>query len=273
MNYHVLDRDKKIIIFWTPKCGCTTISNFVLEYRKLPLGTKKNSKIGFKCLLKKERIHKFRKWKKIIVVRNPYHRIVSCFVNKFVMYGRTRPKRPVFQRSIIEKYPEMFYSGKNYVGITFNEFIKLFEKEYQNDHHWNLQNKFGNIIKYDHIIHLENINEELKACLENLGITNIPPIGRFNVSIERSDDDIKESSSKNDDPNTKNGNIKQNMHIISKMEENFVNLSDTKSTLIKDYIVNIEYLSVNNFLTKENMEIIYKIYRPDFELGNYSYYL
>lgn len=93
MDYHILKKHK-VIFFWTPKCGVTSLIEMIMHLED----GKDHSNTGRDDKTHKDYWGNFRKWqwdgslenedfsqyKKIFCVRNTYHRVVSCFLDKYV---------------------------------------------------------------------------------------------------------------------------------------------------------------------------------------------
>lgn len=78
--YKYINTEHKFIIFWSPKCACTSIQTLVAEYVS---GDSNFYKIISKI---DDRIPDFQENYLIIVVsRDPFNRLVSGFLNKYVL--------------------------------------------------------------------------------------------------------------------------------------------------------------------------------------------
>jgi len=88
--YYLVDKKNKIIFGWSPKCGCSFVKNL---FYFLTNNVKANEKIHgphSKQLLPKNH----NEYKIIIIVRNPYERIVSGFLEKYKKTGKFYPNWP-----------------------------------------------------------------------------------------------------------------------------------------------------------------------------------
>ena len=182
----------------------------------------------------------FSDFRKIIVVRNPYTRIVSCYVNIFVQNHSTNILRDTFEslepylRENLER--ETFFIDSKYVGISFNEFLDFVSRKLDLNDHWNVQNKITSF-KYDKVVHMENLDAELSSAFDDLGINNNYTMVKHNVTSYNND------------------------YVP-------MNMSDMKSI---DIIANCsDNVHIANFINDDNREKIYKIYYDDFVLGDYS---
>lgn len=215
----------KALIAWTPKCACTSLYLLVKSIHNIDC-----PRYDYKIytLLNDSNIESYKNHKKIIVMRNPYHRIVSCFINKFLVH----PISGILNNNKLESFAKDLLG--NHANLTFNEFLHLLKTEHTKDTHWNLQHRYENIT-YDYIVHIENLEFELKTACRNVGIY-IKQIPHENKTMTMTNTTYKDLS-----------NIKNNI-------------------LVQNHLNNI---SINNFLTPQNKEVIYKIYEKDFILGNY----
>jgi len=132
--------DDKKIIFWSYKSGCTFIrENYYNHYVQLNY-TKNYIKIltlfnRFKKIDK----NKLLTYKKIYICRNPYSRIVSCFIDKYIKgYFTSWLKLNI---KIINFFN--YFQNKNYIKFNFEEFINLVYDKI-------VLNKF-NFVEFDHI--------------------------------------------------------------------------------------------------------------------------
>jgi len=236
MNAYILNNNT--LIFWTPKCACTSLYNITQQVRNI-----KCARYGKEIYRKidSKNIGSFDIYKKIFLMRNPYDRIVSAYINKFVYhpdngYLDEFGKLENFAQDLLKKSPTLYLSNGQYVGISFNEFIELVSKHYDMSDHWNKQKKINNI-NFDYIIHVENLQSELKRTFNELKI----PIG-FNI------------------PHNNKSNYGMNYGDVD--------LSNIKSLdIINNHMMS---LNKNNLLNENNKNYLYKIYKDDFELGGYS---
>lgn len=161
--FFLVNEEYGFLIGWSAKCGCSLIkrwfahvSNLEVENSKIHeyfgYGNKHYSKIkwGFS--------DKYNDYKKYIVIRNPYSRLVSGYINKYV----------------IEKaYP---INGWN----NFLDFVTILENDLKfkliNKHHFTAQTSEAYVHAekrnwcWDKIIDLSSIDFELKAIENDLNL-------------------------------------------------------------------------------------------------------
>ena len=83
--FPLYDDENKKIFFWFFKCGCTYIRNiYYNNYLKLNYKKDTIDIISFLNRYKKIDEQKLLEYKKIFICRNPYSRIVSCFIDKYI---------------------------------------------------------------------------------------------------------------------------------------------------------------------------------------------
>jgi len=154
----------KIIIFWSYKCGCTfiktlfynTILNkkYSINYIKL---------ISFMSTFYFLNLNKIQMYKKILICRNPYSRIVSCFIDKYI---NGRFTKYMNYNIFLNKINNIFFRNKKNINFTFENFINiLYEITQHNFSYYILEKKhimlqFDKNIKIDKIYKLENFDEK-----------------------------------------------------------------------------------------------------------------
>lgn len=110
----------------------------------------------------------------IAFARNPYERIVSGFINKFVVDGDIW----LDNNSKLEKVFQRFCNENGH--LSFSVFIKLLERCDVNkaflNHHFSTQVPPVLMEKryFQHLIKLENVSEELPVVANKLGIPDLP---------------------------------------------------------------------------------------------------
>tara|TARA_B100000963_G_scaffold358555_1_gene383463 strand:- start:6359 stop:7060 length:702 start_codon:yes stop_codon:yes gene_type:complete len=91
MRYLVID-NAQLIIFWSAKCGCTTLQTILSIYFNIDPQkygcVHKNKDLTKKFNRKNDnKINIYKKYDIVMLVRNPYERIVSGFLNKYVNHS------------------------------------------------------------------------------------------------------------------------------------------------------------------------------------------
>jgi hypothetical protein len=85
----IIIEEKKLIIFWSPKCGCSTLKTIIAEYYNINDKAKYknihiNEEMKRKINYKKHCINKYKDYNIVMLIRNPYERLISGFLNKYV---------------------------------------------------------------------------------------------------------------------------------------------------------------------------------------------
>jgi predicted O-methyltransferase YrrM len=163
-----------------PKCACTTIKTILLEFEGLPVDEnewKRHDKtknrfpgLGHLSLAQQEDVYQGRTDTfKFVIVRDPYTRMASAYLDKIKMVGKKRA--PYWTDLIRDAAAEQEVAVSD--EITFEEFVRVVsaQKVESMDSHWRPQyfeGRFG-YIKYDYIGHLEMLPLDLTYILERIG--------------------------------------------------------------------------------------------------------
>lgn len=84
----IIIHDKKLIIFWSPKCGCSSLKTILAIYFNIHDPVKYshihlNEDLDI-LIDKKDDNLKYENYDLVFLIRNPYDRLVSGFMNKYV---------------------------------------------------------------------------------------------------------------------------------------------------------------------------------------------
>lgn len=221
----------KICIFFSGKCGNTTLRKWYLNFRyNINTNNLKEIRVKTDRLIKHFFSDKYNKgfckdYINVIIVRNPYDRVVSMFMDKFI-----------YPPGNIQK----FFSTED---ITFNIFLKFLKKEqetyfYKCNNHFIPQSLSREKIKFDYIIKLESFQDDMLNFINN--------------EIDRN---------YKYDFTTKAGNFKSIYNDTN--NEDHSNLCLTKLRTMNS-------INKKSFLNSKNKEIIYNLYKNDFLLFNYG---
>jgi len=176
MGYHpLINHEYKFIIFWNAKCGCSTLKDhflYITYGTPSPHPIDEVNKIGGAMLRecpKSELYTKYADYVKIIVVRNPWKRLVSYYTSKIC-------------HIVKENYgpsDEHSYYRLNKIKVGTPSFKELILKlnqldKYRFEHHLELQTENIEDIDFNYIINISQINNDLKKVFRELNIRNIP---------------------------------------------------------------------------------------------------
>lgn len=161
-NNALVNHKYKFVLFWNGKCACTTLKKFFVKSINDTNGFNIKEKDLHLYIMKyyleneinkKEILNSF---KKIIVVRNPFSRLVSFYTNKFIINN---------QPIIIDKR-EPPINPKKY---SFNELISLLIKIPFSclEHHLIPQSWQKDNLKFNYVIKMENMKKEMESFLKN----------------------------------------------------------------------------------------------------------
>lgn len=241
----------KLVVFWSPKCGCTSVVNWFytnllglpdLRLPKQRIFLRKYQKSYESAIL----LCKEKKYKSVAFVRNPISRSASAYINKFLY----RRKKPILDFKNLELFSKSFYNKylkyrkiktSEYIGISFREYLEFIlnckETNKILDYHFDTQTTSEFIIP-DFYVRLENFSKDLSYVNKEFGLSDyIPP-------VLNSTNDI----------------------MVNTLDEN----------LMLDNMKSVELLSLNKLVKKRNilseysLELINQIYEVDFLNLNYK---
>ena len=181
---YIIIHSKKLIIFWSPKCGSSTLKLILAIYFKVYNTKYKHIHLNKELSVKfdkrdKNKIHIYKKYDIVMLVRNPYKRLVSGFLNKYVnnQHLKNPPNCNCFYDfcRILQKNPKK---------IERHHF-----KKQTSGKGWNFYNELQRPnIKY--ILNTSKVNDIIKI----LGL-NIPEIKRnYNKKVIEKDEEMKKTN-------------------------------------------------------------------------------
>jgi hypothetical protein len=179
--------EKQLLVFYAFKSGNTSLASWVysvIQPRREPKGITIKSKrdylllpnnavpLSLACDLKLN--HGF---KTVIVVRNPYSRAVSAYVNKFVLDG----KRWIQAADKYETFVKRFVGSRFTSGISFREFLTELRQRQQPDSSIRVNPHFDAQLPlvcrtpnfFDDILRLEHIGVEFPQFLLKYGFPQV----------------------------------------------------------------------------------------------------
>ncbi len=177
-------------------------------------------------------------WFKFAIVRNPYDRLVSAFVDKFCMEGLKTPKSQKILMAINSK------DNKGDLQITFSQFVEYLGIQNIDtvDAHWRKQSYILDGIKLDKIIDVKEIATALPELEKQFFIKT-----NFDFNIRR-----------------------QSNHYDEKKDERVSFAGDMPNTeLIQRHAETNTFPKRSKFYNDELKRKVRKIYADDFKLYPY----
>lgn len=178
-------------------------------------------------------------WFKFAVVRNPYDRLVSAFVDKFCREGLDTPKSQKILMAINST------ENKGNLQITFSQFVEYLETQNIDtvDRHWRRQSYVMDGIELDRIIDLKEIATALPELEKQFRIKT-----NFDFDIRR-----------------------QSNNYDQKKDEGVSFAGDMANTeLMRQHVETNTFPKKSTFYNDELKRKVRKIYEDDFKLYPYS---
>ena len=182
MQFIIIDT-KKIIIFWSPKCGCTTLKTILAIFFNIENNKNKDIHLNEELSVKidkkdKNKMDIYKNYDIVMLIRNPYERLVSGFLNKYAFGTYKNP------------------SNCN----CFYDFCSILQKDPKkiNKHHFEKQTKgkgwdFYNELqrpKIKYILNTSDVNDIRKI----LGL-NIPEIKEnYNKKVIENNEEMEKTN-------------------------------------------------------------------------------
>ena len=110
---------------------------------------------------------------KFTIVRNPWDRLTSAYLNKFVKPVDIEQSSSPGKQVVEEYYRDRGLAVDYVTGITFKQFIEylMSRENTEIDGHWQPQSMFINNNQFDYIGRIETLDTDFKAIAEHLGVT------------------------------------------------------------------------------------------------------
>ena len=186
LKFITVDDKNKIIYCSIPKVSSTTWKRVLADLRGLDKNIEKiHSKNLWRWLYQyseKERSKRIKTYFKFIFVREPLHRLLSAYKDKFMRRGTGCSR--VARQQIVKAYrPQDYTPNYSDINITFAEFIQYFSYDVPRDRHWRQYQKLCHpcVINYDFIGHfiIETLEDDAPLLLKMAEIddrVSFPPI-------------------------------------------------------------------------------------------------
>ena len=164
----------KFIMGWSAKCGCSSVKHWYLDVHgvdKSQLGMPVYKAIGYAntqyTRLDWNKSGLYQDYRKYAVVRNPYSRVVSGFVNKYIIENRL----PNYGWNTFNEFLQMLAQDVEFKKVDTHHFAPQFSEAYSSFERSGFQ--------FDLVIKLENLAEGLKLVSAHHGLRE-KPIGEEN---------------------------------------------------------------------------------------------
>lgn len=181
----LISRRHRLIYSPIGKVACTTIKQWLLaveghtvepsnEFHEHVRKLQKQQQLGVTPRLLKDRgyLH-------FMFVREPFERLVSAYVDKFVYANPLRDKAP--GSDIVETLASYMQRDPS-ERVSFREFVNFLATtpDETHDGHWRAQAWFANRQRLDYVGTVRNIERDLEYLREIAGIDVAPPVGHLN---------------------------------------------------------------------------------------------
>ena len=194
LNFMIVDDENKIIYCTIPKVSSTTWKRVLVNLRGLDKNIQNLHRMDqFQRLYQyteEERLQRIKTYFKFLFVREPLHRLLSAYKDKFLRKDRSCSKRA--RKQIVKAYRPQDYKPNgdyNDINITFAEFIQYFSNDTPRNEHWQQYEQLCHpcVINYDFIGNLETLDEDASLLLKMAGIDDhvtFPPSHKSTDSDE-----------------------------------------------------------------------------------------
>ena len=192
LNFIIVDDKNKIIYCTIPKVSSTTWKRVLGELRGYGENLRRVHRRELWRYLnqytEEERLIRIKTYFKFLFVREPLHRLLSAYKDKFVRRGKYASKDARFQ--IVKAYrPQDYKPNYKDINITFAEFIQYFSNDVPRNEHWRQYEKLCHpcVINYDFIGHLETLEDDAPLLFKMAGIddrVSFPPIHKSTSTDE-----------------------------------------------------------------------------------------
>ena len=195
--YLIADDTHRVVYCYVPKVACSSLK-YLMENTTSKRPIKMNLGVHDPNLMRSagliqmsdiknatERQYKLEHYKTILVVRNPFERLYSAYVDKFINaygdYGTFKPYRDVTKKL----FPDIKPTNGG-LFITFEQFLKMVilakttDLDYlavpRRDQHWKTINQLCSPcqVRYDFILKLHMLNHEKELILPLFNATDLP---------------------------------------------------------------------------------------------------
>lgn len=186
-----MDNEHKIMFCTIPKVASTTWKRVLADLRGLKQGIFVHRPGLWRRLNEyqgKEKSLRLKTYFKFIFVREPLHRFLSAFKDKFI--GKNRHFSKNIRKVIVKALRPKDFDPNGDNNVTFSEFVQYYSRDViSRNPHWRQYEDLCHpcVINYDFIGHLETLKEDATLLLKMAGIEDrvkFPPIHNSTSSSE-----------------------------------------------------------------------------------------
>ncbi|XP_078343580.1 carbohydrate sulfotransferase 11-like [Oculina patagonica] len=181
----VFDDDNKYIYCAVPKVATTTMRRMLLSLRNdSDKSANAHTPRLWKCMSAyntSENSKRLATHFKFMFVREPFHRLLSGYKDKF--FGKNRRYTNRLRQTIIKAYrpQDVETVGTKTNNVTFTEFLKYIVTSSNRNPHWRQYQQicFPCTLKFDFIGHFETLGDDVAYMLKKAGIDDrvaFPPV-------------------------------------------------------------------------------------------------
>jgi hypothetical protein len=262
-NTYLINQKYKLIYCPIPKVACSSLKELLLLHSNL-----KNKEKILANLKGSSNFHIFmshnfslsryspnkaiffltsEKYFKFVVVRNPWSRLLSAYIDKFIKIPRDKPEEK-FNINIIAPVIDHIYNAKGLEpdynrSINFHQFVEYVcsKKDNQLNEHWKTQSSFLGDNNFDLIAKLENLSQDFELIEK-----------RINCKL-----DIPKS----------NKAINSNVSVFKNQKNGYAFLYPN------DMERSLEFPSYEKYYTPYLIELVREKYKKDIENFGYDFYI
>ncbi len=163
----------KFIYYQIPKAACTTIKSFIIRVDDIERGPSVHTTNIPVLSSSESRSPLYKNYFHFTFVRNPYDRLLSCYMDKVSNPASSDLTDPVFingeYRPFLDKYGKLGWKK-----MSFEDFVRFVTKisDKHCDPHFASQNRFLNLDSLDFIGRLENFDRDFSHVKEKLSLSD-----------------------------------------------------------------------------------------------------
>lgn len=182
LQFVIVDDEHKLMYCSIPKVASTTFKRVLADLRGLKQGIFVHRPSLWRRLREydqDDRAFRLKTYFKFIFVREPLHRLLSAYKDKFI--GKNRQFSNNIRKKIVKRLrPHDFHqNGDN--NVSFTEFVQFHSRHMNRNPHWRQYEKLCHpcVLNYDFIGHLETLQQDVQLLLKMArvdGRVTFPPI-------------------------------------------------------------------------------------------------